>query len=330
LGKKFSVKGEMVMDKALKIKMYKDMLRIRLFEDKVNELVRKGELFGFYHLSTGQEAVAVGACSALNKDDYITSTHRGHAHVIAKGLKLDRMMAELMGKAEGYNKAKGGSMHLASPEYGILGANGIVGGGIPIATGAALSSKLLKNRRVAVSFFGEGASNQGTFHESINLASAFNLPCIYICENNLYSVGTRWNKVRKVEHIADRAIAYAIPGVIVDGNDVEAVYNCVKEAADRARAGGGPTLIECKTYRWGTHHNAENDTYRPPAEVAEWKKKCPIKRYALKLSEEGILDEQGFADIEAEVKQELEEAVEFGKRCSLPALESALEDVYAD
>jgi len=326
----FNEEGDMGMDRTLRIKMYKDMLRIRLFEDKVNELVRKGELYGFYHLYTGQEAVAVGACSALNQDDYITSTHRGHGHVIAKGLKLDRMMAELMGKAEGYNKAKGGSMHLASPEYGILGANGIVGGGIPIATGAALSSKLLKNKRVAVCFFGDGASNQGTFHESINLASALNLPCIYICENNLYSVGTRWNKVRKIENIADRAIAYAIPGVIVDGNDVEAVYRCVKEAVDRARVGGGPTLIECKTYRWGTHHNAENDTYRPPAEVAEWKKKCPIKRYAKVLLEEGVLDEQGIADIEAEVKQELEDAIEYARKCSPPALESALEDVYAD
>lgn len=318
------------MEKDLKIKMYKDMLRIRLFEDKVNELVRKGELYGFYHLYTGQEAVAVGACSALNRDDYITSTHRGHGHVIAKGLKLDRMMAELMGKITGYNKAKGGSMHLASPEYGILGANGIVGAGIPLATGAALSSKLLKNKRVAVCFFGDGASNQGTFHEAINIASAFNLPCVYVCENNLYSVGTKQSKVRKIENIADRAPAYAIPGKIVDGNDVEAVYNCVMEGIERARKGEGPSLIECKTYRWGTHHNAETDTYRPPEEVVEWKKKCPIKRYAAVLINNGILNSEDLASIEKEVIQELDEAVEFARKGELPRLESALDDVFAD
>lgn len=317
------------MEKVLKLKMYKDMLRIRFFEDKVNELVRKGELFGFYHLYTGQEAVAVGVCSALNQDDYITSTHRGHGHVIAKGLKLDRMVAELMGKAEGYNKAKGGSMHLASPEFGILGANGIVGAGLPIATGAALSSKLLKNNRVAVCFFGDGASNQGTFHEAVNIASAFNLPCIYVCENNLYGVGTKQRNVRKIENIADRSAAYDIPGVIVDGNDVEAVYNNAKEAVERARKGEGPTLIECKTYRWGGHHNADVDTYRPPEEVVEWKKKCPIQKYAKALLAEGILDAQGLAGIEAEVIRELDEAVEYGRKCTLPARESALEDVFA-
>lgn len=318
------------MEKDFKIKMYKDMLRIRLFEAKVDELVRKGELYGFYHLYTGQEAVAVGACSALNKDDNITGTHRGHGHVIAKGLKLDRMMAELMGKVTGYNKAKGGSMHLASPEYGILGANGIVGAGIPIATGAALSAKLLKDNRVAVCFFGDGASNQGTFHEAINIASAFDLPCVYICENNLYSVGTKQSKVRKIENIADRAVAYAITGKIVDGNDVEAVYYCVKEAVDRARRGEGATLIECKTYRWGTHHNAETDTYRPPEEVEEWKKKCPIKRYAEVLVNEGILNREHLDCIEKEVIKELDEAVEFARKSELPRRESALEDVFAD
>jgi TPP-dependent pyruvate/acetoin dehydrogenase alpha subunit len=317
------------MDKKLKLKMYKDMLKIRLFEDKVNELVRKGELFGFYHLYTGQEAVAVGVCSALNTDDYITSTHRGHGHVIAKGMKLDKMMAELMGKITGYNKAKGGSMHLATPEFGVLGANGIVGAGIPLATGAALSSKLLKNGKVAVCFFGDGASNQGTFHEAINIASAFDLPCVYVCENNLYSVGTKQSKVRKVEHIADRAVGYAIPGITIDGNNVEEVYNTIQEAVKRAREGKGPTLVECLTYRWGTHHNAETDTYRPPEEVAEWKKKCPIKRYARVLVEEKTATEKELADIEAEVVRELEEAVDFARKSEKPALTSALEDIYA-
>lgn len=318
------------MDKDFKLKMYKDMLKIRLFEDKVNELVRKGELYGFYHLYTGQEAVAVGTCAALKTDDYITSTHRGHGHVIAKGMQLDKMMAELMGKITGYNKAKGGSMHLASPEYGILGANGIVGAGIPLATGAALSAKLLHNNRVSVSFFGDGASNQGTFHESINIASAFNLPCIYICENNLYSVGTKQSKVRKVEYIAERAAAYAIPGKTIDGNNVETVYNTVKYAVQRAREGEGPMLIECMTYRWGCHHNAEVDTYRPPEEVQEWKNKCPIRQYAAALKADGVATEQELAVIEKKVIQELKEAVEYGRKSDFPSVESALEDVYAD
>ena len=318
------------MDKEQRLKIYETMLKIRLFEDRVNTLVRVGELFGFYHLYTGQEAVAVGACSALHKDDYITSTHRGHGHVIAKGMKLDRMMAELMGKENGYNKAKGGSMHLASPEFGILGANGIVGAGIPLATGAALSSKLQKNGRVAVCFFGDGASNQGTFHESINIASAFDLPCIYVCENNLYSVGTRQSKVRKVKYIASRAAGYDIPGVTVDGNNVEDVYNAVKEAAACARAGEGPAIVECLTYRWGTHHNAETDTYRPPEEVCAWKEKCPIKRYAELLIDEGAANEEKLKAIEETVIRELDEAVEYARNSKKPALETALEDIYAD
>jgi pyruvate dehydrogenase E1 component alpha subunit len=317
------------MDKAFKTKMYKDMVRIRLFENKVDELVRIGELFGFYHLYIGEEAVAVGACSALNRDDYITSTHRGHGHTIAKGMGLDRMMAELMGKATGYNKAKGGSMHLASPEYGVLGANGIVGAGLPLATGAALSSQILGSKRVAICFFGEGASNQGSFHEALNMAAAFNLPCVYVCENNLYSVGTRSSRVRKIVDIAERAKAYDIPGIIVDGNDVEAVYKAVKEAIGRARKGDGPSLIECKTYRWGCHHNAENDTYRPPEEVAEWKKKCPIARYEKVLESEGILNPDDCAAIRKEALIELDAAVEYGRKSEEPTLESALEDVYA-
>ena len=317
------------MDNVFRIGMYKDMLKIRRFEAKVDQMVRVGELFGFYHLYTGQEAVAVGACAALNRDDYITSTHRGHGHVIAKGLRLDRMMAELMGKADGYNKAKGGSMHLASPEYGILGANGIVAAGLPLATGAALSAKLQKNGRVAIAFFGDGACNQGSFHESVNLASVQNLPCIYVCENNLYSVGTKWTKVRKVERISERAAAYGIPGITVDGNDVEAVYAAVQQAIERARQGEGPTLVECLTYRWGAHHNAETDTYRPPEEVEMWKKKCPIKRYADVLIKDGVLNEAGLSDIDRDVAQELEKAVEYARESAPPSLESALEDIYA-
>ena len=316
------------MEPELLKKMYRDMLRIRMFEEKVNELVRVGELYGFYHLYIGQEAVAVGVCSTLNKDDYITSTHRGHGHVIAKGMGLPRMMAELMGKATGYNKAKGGSMHLASPEYGILGANGIVGAGMPIATGAAMSARLQKNGRVAVAFFGEDASNEGAFHESLNLASTFRFPCVFVCENNQYSVGTRSADFRNVERISERAKAYGIPGVTVDGNDVIAVYNAASEAVQRARSGEGPTLIECVTYRWGCHHNAEVDTYRPPEEVAAWKEKCPIRHIENMLLGEGVPQAE-LDEIQSSVTREVDEAVEFGRSQPEPSLESALTDVYA-
>jgi len=318
------------METIERIKMYKEMLRIRKFEEKVSELCLNGKLAGFYHLYIGEEAVAVGACTAINGSDYITSTHRGHGHVLAKGADMDRMFAELFGKSTGYNKAKGGSMHLAAPELGILGANGIVGGGIPLATGAALSSKLLNNGKVAVCFFGDGASNEGTFHESINIAAAFNLPCIYICENNLYGVGTRQSKVRKIENIADRAAGYGIPGFVVDGNDVEAVFNEVSKAAKNARKGEGPTLIECKTYRWHTHFEGEPDTYRPKEEVKEWKARDPIVRYASYLVANGIIDDGGLKKIHAEVENEIAGAVDYAEKSPLPELYSALEDVYAD
>lgn len=311
--------------------MYERMLKIRHFETKVGELFATGDMPGFVHLYLGQEAVAVGACAALNDDDYITSTHRGHGHIIAKGGELKYMMAELYGKATGYNKGKGGSMHIAAPQLGILGADGIVGGGIPIATGAGLSSKLQKNGRVTICFFGDGASNQGTFHEAINIAAAFDLPVIYVCENNLYGVGTlQYPKVRKVEHIADRAVAYGIPGVIVDGNDVIAVYQATKEAVDRARAGKGPTLIECKTYRWRAHFEGEPDTYRDPAVVQEWISKEPLGRFKELLLKESVCTAEEIRAIEQAVVQELEEAVRFAYESPVPDVSEALTDVYAE
>jgi pyruvate dehydrogenase E1 component alpha subunit len=309
--------------------MYERMLKIRHFESRVSELFAAGEMPGFVHLYLGEEAVAVGVCAALNDDDYITSTHRGHGHIIAKGGDVKLMMAELYGKATGYNKGKGGSMHIADPSLGILGANGIVGAGIPIATGAGMSSKLLKTGRVAACFFGDGGANQGTFHEAINIASAFDLPVIYVCENNLYGVGTLQSQVRKVEDIGDRAAAYAIPGRVVDGNDVLAVYEASAEAVARARSGNGPTLIECKTYRWRTHFEGEPDTYRPPEEVEAWLKREPIAPYRQYLIQEGILDEQEAARIEAEVIGELDAAVEFARASPLPEPESALTDLWA-
>jgi len=311
------------------ILMFERMLKIRHFETRVKDLFTAGEMPGFVHLYLGQEAVAVGACATLDEGDYITSTHRGHGHIIAKGGDMKRMMAELYGKATGYNKGKGGSMHIADPGLGILGANGIVGGGIPIATGAALSAKLRKSGQVVICFFGDGAANQGAFHEAINIAAAFDLPAVYVCENNLYGVGTRQTKVRKIEDIADRAVAYGIPGVVVDGNDVIAVYEACKEAVDRGRAGLGPTLIECKTYRWRAHFEGEPDTYRPPEEVEAWIKREPLARYRKRLIEQGVLTEAGANEIEANVIKEVDEAVEFARQSPLPEPRSALEDLWA-
>lgn len=319
----------MDIHKELLIMIYRRMLRIRYFEDRVKDLFAAGELPGFVHLYLGQEAVAVGACAALNDDDYITSTHRGHGHIIAKGGELKYMMAELFGKATGYNKGKGGSMHIAWPELGILGANGIVSAGLPIATGAALSSKIRKSGQVAVCFFGDGASNEGTFHESLNIAGAFDLPIVYVCENNLYAVGTRQSHVRRIEDISDRAASYGMPGVSIDGNDVIAVYETVKTSVDRARTGGGATLVECKTYRWRTHFEGEPDTYRPKEEVEAWLKREPIAPYRKLLVSKGIFSESEATSVEQQVLKELEEAVEFARRSPLPAPETAMEGLWA-
>ena len=311
------------------ILMFETMLKIRHFEERVKNLFAAGELPGFVHLYLGQEAVAAGACATLREDDYITSTHRGHGHIIAKGGDMKRMMAELYAKVTGYNKAKGGSLHIADPSLGILGANGIVGAGIPIATGAALSAKLRKTDQVALCFFGDGATGQGTFHEAINLASAFDLPIVYMCENNGYAVGTCTRETRNIDDIADRGTAYGIPGVVVDGNTVVAVYEAARKAVDRARAGEGPSLVECKTYRWRTHFEGEPDTYRPREEVEAWMKREPIAPYRRQLIESGVLTETEADEIEAAVLRDLEDAVEFGRQSPEPEPESALEDLWA-
>ena len=309
--------------------MLKRMWQIRYFESAVKDLFADGEIPGSVHLYLGQEAVAVGACTQLYADDYITSTHRGHGHIIAKGGELKYMMAELYGKATGYNKGKGGSMHIAWPELGILGANGIVGAGIPIATGAALSAKTRHTDQVTVCFFGDGASNEGAFHEALNIGSAFDLPVVYICENNLYGVGTRQENVRKVKDIADRASGYGIPGLAVDGNDVIAVYEAAGKGVERARRGDGPTLIECKTYRWRTHFEGEPDTYRPPEEVAAWKKREPIAPFRQQLIDQGVITAQEADVMEQAVKDEVQAAIEFARQSPLPDLAIAMEDIYA-
>ncbi|UCD73676.1 MAG: thiamine pyrophosphate-dependent dehydrogenase E1 component subunit alpha [Candidatus Bathyarchaeota archaeon] len=309
--------------------MYRNMCKIRRFEEKVSELFAAGRIPGFVHVYIGEEAVAVGACSALMKNDYITSTHRGHGHCIAKGGDLKSMMAELFGRRTGYCKGKGGSMHIADIDLGILGANGIVAAGIPIAVGAALSAKLRGSDQVALSFFGDGASNRSTFHEGINLAAVWKLPVIFLCENNLYAQTTPAWAETAVEDIADRAVAYSIPGKIVDGNDVVAVYETVEEAVKRAREGGGPTLIECKTYRWRGHWEGDPQRYRDQGEVEEWMKKCPIQRFAIHLMKKGIHTEEELKEIDDAVKNEVDEAIQFAEKSPLPDPEEALEDIYA-
>jgi pyruvate dehydrogenase E1 component alpha subunit len=311
------------------VKMYRKMLEIRFFEEKVFGLYGQNLVPGTIHLYAGEEAVAVGVCSALSKDDYITSTHRGHGHCIAKGADLKRTMAEILGKKTGYCEGKGGSMHIADFSIGMLGATAVVGAGLPIAVGAGLSARLRKTGQVVACFFGEGASNQGTFHESINMASAWKLPVIFVCENNLYAMGTRQSRIMNIENIADRAVSYGIPGVSVDGNDVLAVYEAACVAVERARRGEGPTLIECKTYRQKGHSRVDPAKYRPREEVEGWLQRDPIKRLRHKLIQTVISTEAELQEIEKEVSSEIEDAVKFAVESTFPAPEEALEDVYA-
>ncbi len=317
------------LTKDMLVEMHKQMLKIRFFEEKVFDLYAQNLVPGTIHLYLGEEAIAVGVCSVLRKDDYITSTHRGHGHCIAKGADLKRTMAEILGKKTGYCKGKGGSMHIADFSIGMLGATAVVGAGLPIAVGAGLSAKLRKTDQVVACFFGDGASNQGTFHESINMASTWHLPVIFVCENNLYAMGTRQSRVMNIENIADRATAYGIPGIVVDGNDVLAVHEATQKAVERARKGEGPTLIECKTYRHKGHSRVDPAKYRPKEEVEEWLAKDPIKRFKEKLLQTHTLKESEIQQIEKEIAVEIEETVKFAKESPYPAPEEALEDVYA-
>jgi pyruvate dehydrogenase E1 component alpha subunit len=309
--------------------MYEKMLKIRYFEEKVFELYGQNLVPGTIHLYAGEEAVAVGVCSSLRKDDYVTSTHRGHGHCIAKGAELKRTMAEILGKKTGYCKGKGGSMHIADFQAGMLGATAVVGAGLPIAVGAGLSAKLRKTDQVVACFFGEGASNQGTFHESINMASAWSLPVIFVCENNLYAMGTRQSRIMNIENISDRAGAYGISGVTVDGNDVLAVFEASQKAVEHARSGAGPTLIECKTYRQKGHSRVDPAKYRSKEEVARWLAKDPINRFREALLKNDVFSQAEFQKIGENVTAEIEEAVKFAVESPYPAPEEALEDVYA-
>ena len=325
----FQRRGLVTLKKEKTIELYRKMLEIRCFEEKVYDLYGQNLVPGTIHLYAGQEAVAVGVCANLREDDYITSTHRGHGHCIAKGAQLNRVMAEILGKKTGYCKGKGGSMHIADFSVGMLGATAVVGAGLPIAAGAGLSIKLKKTDQVIACFFGDGASNQGTFHEAINMASIWNLPVLFVCENNLYAMGTHQTRVMAIENIADRASAYGIPGVAVDGNDVLAVYEAAHEAVDRARKGEGPTLIECKTYRHKGHSRFDPATYRPKEEVEEWMKRDPIAQFKVKIFEMRALTEEETNKIEQEVATAVEDAVKFATESPQPAPEEALENVFS-
>ncbi len=309
---------------------YETMVTIRTFEEKAMELFAAGYIPGFVHLYIGEEAVATGVCANLTERDFITSTHRGHGHLIAKGGKIDLMMAELMGKVTGYCKGKGGSMHIADVDLGILGANGIVGAGQPIAAGAAFACKYKKEDNVCVCFFGDGASNRGTFHEALNLASVFNLPVIYVCENNLYGISNCQRDHMNVSDISDRAASYGIPGVSVDGNDVMAVYEAAAEAVKRARKGEGPSMIECKTWRHRGHFEGDPGIYKSAKEQEAWIKKDPIIKLEKKLLEYEYASEDELNAIKDTAKERIEAAVEFAKNSPDPEPEDVLRDVYAD
>ncbi len=314
--------------------IYHTMQKIRLFESKVRDLAVAGEIPGFVHVSIGEEASAAGVCAALRTTDRITSTHRGHGHLIAKGGRLDKMMAEIFGKRTGYCKGKGGSMHIVDYSLGILGANGIVGGGLPIATGSGLAAVIAGKDDVTASFFGDGASNEGTFHESLNLAAVWKLPVIFVCENNGFGEFTPMETVTSVKDIAVRAQAYGIPGHIVDGNDVLEVFRYTSEAVARARAGEGPTLLECKTYRWEGHVVGEaaflgEGAYRAKSEIEAWKLKCPLIRFEKWCAENGKISTIELKKIVADTEKELAAAIEFARSSELPDASEVTDDVYA-
>ena len=308
----------------------RQMYLIRRFEEGAEESYMRGLVHGTMHLSIGQEASAVGICLPLGDTDQITSTHRGHGHCIAKGAEVKRMFAEFFGKTTGYCKGRGGSMHIADVSKGNLGANGIVGGGLPIAVGAALSMKMQKRKDVVVSFFGDGANNEGAFHEALNMASVWKLPVVFVCENNGYGMSTSTARSTAVPNVADRASAYAMPGVIVDGNDLSAVAEASVDAVERARRGEGPSLIECKTYRHRGHSKSDRNRYRTKEEIEQWITKDPIGRFEAEMVEYGILSPSEVEALRAEVEQEIADGIEFAKSSPMPRVEDVTQYVYSD
>ena len=323
LPKAFQVYGPDALKTALK-----KMHLIRRFEEGAEEQYMRGLIHGTMHLSIGQEASAVGICMPLGDADYITSTHRGHGHCIAKGADPKNMFAEFFGKETGYCRGRGGSMHIADVEKGNLGANGIVGGGLPIAVGAALAIKQQGRKDVAISFFGDGASNEGSFHESLNMAAIWKLPVVFVCENNKYGMSTSTERSMAVPNVADRAVAYNIPGVIVDGNRFSEVAAAALDAIERARAGLGPTLIECKTYRTRGHSRSDRNRYRTKEEIEAWKAKDPIQQFEAELTEHGLITAEEIAAIRAAAEAEIAAAVEFAIASPAPNAADLVRDVY--
>ena len=310
--------------------MLRQMLTIRRFEERASADYHAGKIYGVVHCYIGEEAVAVGVCSALDRRDRIISTHRGHGHCIAKGADLNRMMAELYGRQTGYCKGKGGSMHIADFGIGMLGANGIVAGGISIITGAGLAAQMEGKGGVAVSFFGDGASNAGPFHECLNIAATWKLPMLYVCENNMYAAQTSAAATHALSDVAARAAGYGIPGFVVDGNDIVAVHQAAIRAVERARSGGGPTLIECKTYRQRGHTERKGQPDpRDKTEVEAWKQKDPIALLERQLRDQGALDDAGLQAIERDVMAALEAAIAFAEASPFPLPEQATDDVFA-
>lgn len=319
----------MKLQRELCVDMLRKMYVIRFFEEMVDDLFARGLVHGTMHLSVGQEASAVGSISALNHHDYILSTHRGHGHCIAKGADLNLMMAEFLGKETGYCRGRGGSMHIADMEGRNLGANGVVGGGIPLAVGVGLTLQMRRTDEIVMGFFGDGAANQGSFHEALNMAAIWSLPVVYVCENNQYGMSMSTTRAFKIEHIAQRAASYGMPGVTVDGNDVLAVYDAASEAVSRARAGDGPTLVECLTYRWKGHSKSDQELYRTKEEIETWKNRDPIRRFRGLLVDEGVISREEDAEIEEAATRIIDEALEFAQASPEPALDTILEGVYA-
>lgn len=309
---------------------YRQMWLIRRFEQKAIQLFQEGHIRGSIHLSIGQEAVAVGVCSALRENDLVATTHRGHGHCLMKGVDPERMFAELLGRETGVCKGRGGSMHVADLSKGILGANGIVGAGLPIAVGGALAALYRGTGQVVVCFFGDGASNTGAFHESLNLSAVWRLPVVWVCENNMYGMTTPARDVTAVEDVALRAASYNMPGLVVDGNDVEAVFHAALEFVDRARQGKGPALLECKTYRWEGHFYGDPMVYRSKQEVEEWKEKDPVARLRAKLAAEMAFSDEEIAWIETQAAEVIEEAAAAALLAPYPSPEEVEKYVYGD
>jgi pyruvate dehydrogenase E1 component alpha subunit len=318
------------LDKPLLLEIYKKMVSVRTFEETAADLFLKGQIPGFLHVYIGEEAVAAGVMAHLTDQDYISSTHRGHGHAVAKGARLDMMMAELHGKKTGYCHGKGGSMHIADLDLGMLGANGIVGGGVPIATGAGLALKLQGTDRVCVCFFGDGASNTGAFYEGVNLASVWDLPVVFVCENNQYAESTPRATHQRVKNVSDRAAAFNIPGIGMDGMDVFDVYQKTGEAIDQARAGKGPILLEARTYRFLGHFVGDPQNYRTKEEVEEWKKRDPIQMFRKRVIDAKQCATAELDAIDAQIKKDIDAAVEFARQSPEPEVELALQDIFTE